>query len=357
MKMPNSVQKIPRYPIKVPRKITVPVNQKKHNNKTAYFCVIAVVVFLLLLLLLFLSCTSRPVDQVIKHDPKGLPASGGAETMGTGGDFGTDSGSSPVETDAVENQTDEQSIEQGNGKDLETSSPHELKADKNNTENIESDSDNPAKISHQSETNDLSTEPDKIIEGEKLTGQPNKLPDTGIGKFSLEQHDATVNVFGINGKGSSFVFVFDRSGSMIGRPLHNAKLELVQALDSLNQRHHFNIIFYDDGKIALQKYMIAADKKNKKKAMLFIEGIGAGGGTKPLLPLLDAISYRPDVIFFLTDGVFSLDLDDVCRKTGKTKINVIQFGSGEAKSTLLQELAERTKGDYRYIDIEQLDKL
>jgi hypothetical protein len=37
---------------------------------------------------------------------------------------------------------------------------------------------------------------------------------------------------------------------------------------------------------------------------IFIAGITPNGGTEPLQPLLMAIDYKPDVIFFLTDGEF-----------------------------------------------------
>jgi hypothetical protein len=70
-----------------------------------------------------------------------------------------------------------------------------------------------------------------------------------------------------------------------------------------------------------------------------------------------AIDYKPDVIFFLTDGEFTLDLDNICSKNKKIHINVIQFGSGGHPSVLLQELAQRTNGDYKYINVNNLDTL
>ncbi|MDR1052740.1 MAG: VWA domain-containing protein, partial [Planctomycetaceae bacterium] len=359
--MSNSIQKIPRHPIRVPRKIAVPTNRKKQDDRVFYICVITIVIFLLSLLLLFLSCTSRPIAQ---SEPQGLdlPANNSSGSGGSGTGDGTGDGTRVGNStdDSEEEQEGVEDVDSGEGTDSDTTSPHALQGDKNNTQNKEATDENSTKNTQPPSTNIKTIEPDQKTKGEKLADHLNQEPSTTITtKFDLEENTTTLRVFRTTGKGSSFVFVFDRSGSMIGRPLHNAKLELIQALASLKERHRFNIIFYDDEKVLFNKstpLLITATKKNKQNALKFIDGIEAGGGTKPLSSLLSAISSRPDVIFFLTDGAFALNLDDVCQKAGKTKINVIQFGSGSAQSSLLQELAERTNGDYSYIDIGQLDQ-
>ena len=58
----------------------------------------------------------------------------------------------------------------------------------------------------------------------------------------------TTEVFGIQGTGTNFVYVFDRSGSMGGfggRPLAAAKAELIDSLDSIGPNQQFQIIFYN----------------------------------------------------------------------------------------------------------------
>lgn len=59
----------------------------------------------------------------------------------------------------------------------------------------------------------------------------------------------TTEVFGVQGTGSVFVYVFDRSASMEdlgGRPLRAAKRQLKQSLASLGENQQFQIIFYND---------------------------------------------------------------------------------------------------------------
>ena len=59
----------------------------------------------------------------------------------------------------------------------------------------------------------------------------------------------STGVFGVEGEGSKFVYVFDRSGSMQGfqgRPLAAAKRELITSLESLESVHQFQVIFYNE---------------------------------------------------------------------------------------------------------------
>ena len=56
------------------------------------------------------------------------------------------------------------------------------------------------------------------------------------------------NVFGVEGEGTKFVYVFDRSASMSepnGRPLAMAKTALNDSLNSLDRIHQFQIIFFN----------------------------------------------------------------------------------------------------------------
>jgi hypothetical protein len=56
-------------------------------------------------------------------------------------------------------------------------------------------------------------------------------------------------VFGIEGEGTRFLYVFDRSESMLGyggAPLKRAKAELLESLKSLGPVHQFQIVFYND---------------------------------------------------------------------------------------------------------------
>ena len=181
----------------------------------------------------------------------------------------------------------------------------------------------------------------------------NERRNSQAGGDALVKGDATVNFFGATGKGSKFVFVFDRSGSMSGRPLETVKRELIQSLEPLKSNHSFNIISYDDQYEMWKDRLISATQGNKADAIKFIEATNARGGTQPRESLLIAINQRPEIIFFMTDGVFTLDLDEIIRSRRGVIINVVQF-SNDAPLAVLQELARRTGGDFMLIPVRGL---
>ena len=195
--------------------------------------------------------------------------------------------------------------------------------------------------------------------------QNSGLGNTGVGSQAGE---ATVPFFGVVGQGNKFLYVFDRSGSMDGRPLQRAKAELIRSLDSLGDLHQFNILFYSSGWHLWQpgRRLIFAVESEKQDAIRFISGMTASGGTGHFEPLLEAVAHRPDVIFFLTDGERQDDLTDVQlseieRRNSRfgrgAQINVIQFGGGgftDSPSRSLQRLAEQNHGQYKYWNVSAL---
>ena len=190
---------------------------------------------------------------------------------------------------------------------------------------------------------------------------------TNPGPPGVGQGETTVKVFGTNGKGTKFMYVFDCSLSMEGRRLQMAKAELIRSLDALGDLHQFNILFYSGER---QHYfwrsggrLIFAQETEKRAAIRFVEGIIAEGGTHHYQPLLEAIKLRPDVIFFLTDGEkkddpTAVQLADIERANSRfgagTQINVIQFGGGgltDSESRVLRQLADQNHGEYIYVNV------
>jgi hypothetical protein len=186
----------------------------------------------------------------------------------------------------------------------------------------------------------------------------------GIGN---QPGEATVSIFGASGTGTTFMYVFDRSGSMEGIPIRVAKAELIRSLDSLDDTHRFNIIFYSGRNDWLLwqpgRRLVPATAQNKQSATIFVNGIMADGGTRHFEPLIEAINHRPDVIFFLTDGdpwddLTPAELRDIENRNSRVgrgaQINVIQFGGGsftDTSSRSLQQLADQNFGEFRYFNV------
>lgn len=186
-----------------------------------------------------------------------------------------------------------------------------------------------------------------------------------------DQNYGETTIFGVKGRGTRFVYVFDRSASMSGyegRPLAAAKRELLSSLQSLDKVHQFQIIFYNDKphvmnvNPSLPPQLMFGDDQGKRLAATFVGGVVADGGTRHMEALLLAIQMRPDVIFFLTDAdepkLTSLDLKKVRERSRGTSINAIEFGSGPSSGgyTFLQQLAAENGGQHVYVDVTSLPR-
>jgi hypothetical protein len=172
-------------------------------------------------------------------------------------------------------------------------------------------------------------------------------------------------VFGVRGKGTRFVYVFDRSSSMEGGPLIAAKRELIASLQSLQSVHQFQVIFYNQEPQLMtlrghSPQMVFADEPGKRLAASFVGGLFAYGATDHMQALQTALRLRPDVIFFLTDAeepqLRPDDFQRIRRLNQGTSINAIEFGIGprQARYSFLQQLAAENGGQHAYIDITRL---
>jgi hypothetical protein len=172
-------------------------------------------------------------------------------------------------------------------------------------------------------------------------------------------------VFGVKGKGSRFVYVFDRSSSMEGSPLSAAKRELIASLDALQSVHQFQIVFYNQQPLLMplggrSAQMVFGDDQGKRQAATFVGGVFADGGTDHMRALAMALQMGPDVIFFLTDAdepqLSSDDFARVARLNRGTSINAIEFGSGPRRPgySFLERLAAENAGQHTYVDTTRL---
>jgi hypothetical protein len=179
---------------------------------------------------------------------------------------------------------------------------------------------------------------------------------------------ARTGIFGVQGEGHKFVYVFDRSGSMDGHggaPLMAAKRQLIASLDDLGQTHQFQIIFYNEhprvfnpnGK---EGRLVFGNDQNKNLARKFVGSITASGATRHLEALELALRMGPDVIFFLTDAdeprMTPKELAGIVQMNRGTSINAIEFGYGPSHNpdNFLVKLARQNGGQHVYVDVSRL---
>jgi hypothetical protein len=185
---------------------------------------------------------------------------------------------------------------------------------------------------------------------------------SGLSVLRADDRTSETQIFGVTARGSSFVYVFDRSLSMQGPALVAAKRELLASLSQLQPVQQFQIIFYNEKpKIMPPGLLLFADDNGRRQSESFVGGITAAGGTDHVSALELAIRLQPDVIFLLTDAdeppLSARELNAIHQKNTAI-INVIEFktGSEAPKRSSLRQLADQNRGEYKQIDSSSLQR-
>jgi Ca-activated chloride channel family protein len=152
------------------------------------------------------------------------------------------------------------------------------------------------------------------------------------------------------------LFVFDRSGSMGGESIAQARNALRACLRALNPADTFNIFPFDNHIDQLAPLALPFTQASVDAADRFIDAIQARGGTEILGALQAALaqprdSQRLRVIVFLTDGAVGNETA-VLRALASdlNEARVFAFGVGSAVNRfLLDQLAAVGRGSVEYI--------
>ena len=152
------------------------------------------------------------------------------------------------------------------------------------------------------------------------------------------------------------LFVFDRSGSMGGESIAQARNALRACLRALNPGDSFNIFPFDDVVEQLAPAPLAFNQQSVDAADAFIAAIEARGGTEIVTALSAALDQPRDpqrlrVIVFLTDG--AVGNEDAVLRALASRLNearVFAFGVGSAVNRfLLDRLAAVGRGSAEYM--------
>ena len=165
------------------------------------------------------------------------------------------------------------------------------------------------------------------------------------------------------------VFVVDRSGSMSGKKIEQAKLALKFVLNNLREGDLFNVVAYDSVVESFRPEMQRYNDENRQAALGFSEGLFAGGSTNIDGALKTALTQltddtRPNYVVFLTDGIPTVGVMNEsqivtnAKNENKLRARVFSLGVGyDVNSRLLDKLARSCFGQSEYVrpneDIEE----
>ena len=150
--------------------------------------------------------------------------------------------------------------------------------------------------------------------------------------------------------------VIDRSGSMRGGKLDQAREAALQVLAGLSDGEAFNVIAYDDGITSLSREALLKSPETAARAAAFIRGLEAGSGTNIHAALMEAVQPAPregflPIVLFLTDGLPTVgETSESAIRSSVTVSNrhgrrVFTFGVGADVNThLLEKIAGDSRG-------------
>src|SRR6476659_3791341 len=157
------------------------------------------------------------------------------------------------------------------------------------------------------------------------------------------------------------VFVVDRSGSMSGEKIEQAKGAAKFVLDNLHDGDLFNIVAYDSEISTFRPELEKFNTDTRTAATGFINGLYAGGSTdihgalRRALGML-ADNKRPTYILFVTDGLPTsgetgeASIVKQAEAANRVHARVFTFGLGyDVNSRLLDKLARANFGLSQYV--------
>jgi len=157
------------------------------------------------------------------------------------------------------------------------------------------------------------------------------------------------------------LFVFDRTGSMSGDKIEQAREALKFSLRNLNEKDRFNVVTFNETPSPLFDSLQPATRANVDLALEMADTLTAMGGTNidealtSSVPMLDDGS-RPSFVLFLTDGLPTVGVTDVNRiladvqQVMPTFARIFVFGVGyDVNTFLLDKMANNHNGIPEYV--------
>jgi Ca-activated chloride channel family protein len=159
----------------------------------------------------------------------------------------------------------------------------------------------------------------------------------------------------------SMVFVFDKSGSMSGKKIEQAREALKFLVRQLKPGDTFNIVAYDSAVETFRPELQRVDDTTIQAALGFADGMYAGGSTNIDGALQTALKMlndpkRPSYVLFMTDGLPTVgelherQIAAHARQANSVHARLFVFGVGyDVNARLLDRLAHEQRGQSAYV--------
>ncbi len=157
-----------------------------------------------------------------------------------------------------------------------------------------------------------------------------------------------------------FVFVLDRSGSMSGEPIKQARNALRACLRALGAKDTFYIEAFDNSFEWFDKKAQPVTQEAVQRADEWLQRVEGRGGTE-IVPAIEsalalpADSERQRYVVFLTDGAVSAEDEALARiKKQRGSARIFTFGIGPSVNrALLAKMAEHGRGMVEFLQLTQ----
>lgn len=136
---------------------------------------------------------------------------------------------------------------------------------------------------------------------------------------------------------------------MSGPSIEQARQSLALAISKLNADDRFNVIRFDDTMTDYFKGLVTATPDNREKAIAYVRGLTADGGTEMLPALQAALRNQGPVatgalrqVVFLTDGAIGNEqqlFQEITANRGDARVFTV--GIGSAPNTYFMQIFGR----------------
>jgi Ca-activated chloride channel family protein len=163
------------------------------------------------------------------------------------------------------------------------------------------------------------------------------------------------------------LLVIDRSGSMDGEKMEQARQAAIYVLEHLDPRDRFNLISFSSATETYASSLRPADEASR--AVDWVEQLAARGSTDINRALLEAVAQldreRPGIVLFLTDGLPTEGITDReaildnLQDAAPDSVRLFSFGVGyDVDAILLDSLSETHHGATTYVlEDQQIDEI